>query len=149
MVSQVFKVIVAQFLWLLNVLVCFTLTLRRQFFRLFRRRRRQLSKADSVNNRNLNFRRADNGRNFLRTCRRLFSAVHLTKRPARRSATWQIRSYATGISQRASPTLYSTLLLSERLYPHLREIDAAAVQRLAAVADRNQATEIINELIYE
>jgi len=47
------------------------------------------------------------------------------------------------------PTLYSTLLLSERLYPHLREIDAAAVQRLAAVADRNQATEIINELIYE
>lgn len=47
------------------------------------------------------------------------------------------------------PILYSQLLLSERLYPHLREIDEAAAHRLAVIADRDQAAEIINELIYE
>ena len=47
------------------------------------------------------------------------------------------------------PALYSELLLSERLYPHLREIDAAVAHRLAVIADRTHAEEIINELIYE
>jgi len=45
--------------------------------------------------------------------------------------------------------LYASLLLSERLYPHLREIDEAAAHRLAVIADRDQAEEIINELVYE
>ena len=45
--------------------------------------------------------------------------------------------------------LYATLLLSEKLYPHLREIDEAAAHRLAVIADRHQAEEGINELIYE
>jgi hypothetical protein len=41
-------------------------------------------------------------------------------------------------------------LLSEKLYPRLREIDEAAAHRLAVIADRNQAEEIINaELVYE
>jgi len=48
------------------------------------------------------------------------------------------------------PITYNTLLLSERLFPHLREIDEAAANRLAAIPDRLQAEEIINsELIYE
>ena len=47
------------------------------------------------------------------------------------------------------PALYASLLLSERLYPHLRETDEAAAHRLATIADRNQVEEIINELIYE
>jgi len=48
------------------------------------------------------------------------------------------------------PALYAKLLLSERLYPHLREIDEAAAHRLAVIADRGQAEEIIsNELIYD
>ena len=48
------------------------------------------------------------------------------------------------------PALYATLLLSERLYPHLREIDEAAAHRLAVIADREQAEEIINsELVYD
>jgi hypothetical protein len=47
------------------------------------------------------------------------------------------------------PILYSQMLLSERLYPHLREIDEAAAHRLAAIPDRAQAEEIISELIYE
>ncbi|MCL2254802.1 MAG: TnpV protein [Lachnospiraceae bacterium] len=47
------------------------------------------------------------------------------------------------------PILYSKLLLSERLYPHLRETDEAAAHRLAVITDRYQAEEIINELIYE
>jgi hypothetical protein len=46
--------------------------------------------------------------------------------------------------------LYATLLLSEKLYPHLRSIDEAAAHRLAVIADREQAEEIINaELIYD
>jgi hypothetical protein len=45
--------------------------------------------------------------------------------------------------------VYASLLLSERLYPHLRETDEAAAHRLAVIADRGQAEEIINnELIY-
>jgi hypothetical protein len=47
------------------------------------------------------------------------------------------------------PALYAHLLLSERLFPHLREVDEAAAHRLAAVKDRLQAEETINELIYE
>ena len=48
------------------------------------------------------------------------------------------------------PILYASLLLSEKLYPHLREIDEAAANRLATVPDRLQAEEIINaELIYD
>jgi hypothetical protein len=44
---------------------------------------------------------------------------------------------------------YASLLLSEKLYPHLREIDEAIAHRLAVIANRNQAEEMINELIYE
>jgi hypothetical protein len=47
------------------------------------------------------------------------------------------------------PALYAQLLLSERLFPHLRETDEAAAHRLAAIKDRLQAEETINELIYE
>jgi hypothetical protein len=47
------------------------------------------------------------------------------------------------------PALYATLLLSEKLYPHLRTIDEAAAHRLAVIADCDQAEEIINELVYE
>ena len=47
------------------------------------------------------------------------------------------------------PILYSRLLLSERLFPHLREIDKAATTRLAAITDRETAHEIIlSELVY-
>jgi hypothetical protein len=46
--------------------------------------------------------------------------------------------------------LYSQLLLSERLYPHLREIDEAARNRFTAIADREIAHEIIlAELVYD
>ena len=41
------------------------------------------------------------------------------------------------------PILYSCLLLREELFPHLREIDEAAETRLQAIADREQAHEII------
>jgi hypothetical protein len=47
------------------------------------------------------------------------------------------------------PALCSQMLLSETLYPHLREIDEAAAQRLAVIADSEQAEEIIKELICE
>ena len=48
------------------------------------------------------------------------------------------------------PILYSQLLLSERLYPHLREIDEAARNRLTAISDREAAHEIIcAELVYD
>lgn len=43
------------------------------------------------------------------------------------------------------PVLYSKLLLSECLYPHLREIDEAAENRLAETSDREIAHEIILE----
>jgi hypothetical protein len=48
------------------------------------------------------------------------------------------------------PILYSRLLLTEKLYPHLREIDNAAAERLAAIGDPEIAREVIlTELIYE
>ena len=48
------------------------------------------------------------------------------------------------------PVLYSKLLLSERLFPHLREIDIAAQNRLTAITDREIAHEIIlAELVYD
>jgi hypothetical protein len=47
------------------------------------------------------------------------------------------------------PALYSEMLLSETLFPHLREIDQAAQSRLDAIPDRMQAREIIlAELVY-
>ena len=47
------------------------------------------------------------------------------------------------------PMLYSSLLLSERLYPLCREVDSAARHRLAAITDRADAHEIIlSELVY-
>jgi hypothetical protein len=46
-------------------------------------------------------------------------------------------------------TLYTKLLLTERLYPLCREVDEAAVHRLAHIADRNVAHEVIlSELVY-
>jgi len=47
------------------------------------------------------------------------------------------------------PILYSKMLLTETLYPHLREIDKAASHRLAVIKDREQSMESINELLYE
>ena len=45
--------------------------------------------------------------------------------------------------------LYNTLLLSEKLFPHLREIDEAAANRMAAIPDKEVAHEIIlDELVY-
>ena len=47
------------------------------------------------------------------------------------------------------PILYSTLLLSEKLYPICREVDEAAEHRLATIPNREQAHEIIlSELVY-
>jgi len=48
------------------------------------------------------------------------------------------------------PMLYSSLLLSERLFPLCREIDLAAKHRLATISDREIAHEIIlEELVYQ
>jgi len=47
------------------------------------------------------------------------------------------------------PILYSKMLLTETLYPHLREIDKAANHRLSIIKDREQARESINEILYE
>jgi hypothetical protein len=48
------------------------------------------------------------------------------------------------------PILYSQLLLSERLFPHLSEIDEAAQNRLTTIADHEIAYEIIlAELVYD
>jgi len=47
------------------------------------------------------------------------------------------------------PTLYTSLLLSERLYPICRGIDLAAAHRLATIEDGEMAREIIlSELVY-
>jgi hypothetical protein len=47
------------------------------------------------------------------------------------------------------PALYAELLLTERLYPLCREIDKAAADRLATIADREAAHEVIlSELVY-
>ena len=51
--------------------------------------------------------------------------------------------------RKEKPALYSELLLSERLYPLCREIDEAAVHRLAAIENREAAREIIiAELVF-
>ena len=48
------------------------------------------------------------------------------------------------------PILHSQLLLSERLFLHLREIDEAARNRLVTIADIEIAHEIIcAELVYD
>ncbi|MDR0294491.1 MAG: TnpV protein [Oscillospiraceae bacterium] len=48
------------------------------------------------------------------------------------------------------PILYNRLLLCEELFTHLREIDAAAENRLRTIADREQAHEtILAELVYD
>jgi hypothetical protein len=48
------------------------------------------------------------------------------------------------------PILSSRLLLSERLFPLLREVDEAARSRLETIADREIAHEIIlSELVYD
>jgi hypothetical protein len=50
--------------------------------------------------------------------------------------------------RREKPALYDSLLLSERLYPLCREVDEAAANRLATIADREVAHEIIlSELV--
>ena len=50
---------------------------------------------------------------------------------------------------REKPILYSTLLLSEKLYPICREVDTAARHRLTTISDRAVAHEIIlAELVY-
>jgi hypothetical protein len=47
------------------------------------------------------------------------------------------------------PVLYASLLLSERLFPLCREIDADAAHRLATIENRETAHEIILvELVY-
>jgi hypothetical protein len=47
------------------------------------------------------------------------------------------------------PALYSKLLLTEKLFPHLRETDEAARRRLETIPDREIAREIIlAELVY-
>lgn len=47
------------------------------------------------------------------------------------------------------PILYSNFVLTEKLFPHLREIDEAAKSRLATIPDREVAHEIIlAELVY-
>ena len=47
------------------------------------------------------------------------------------------------------PILYSTLLLSEKLYPICREVDSAVKHRLTTISDRAAAHEIIlSELVY-
>ena len=51
--------------------------------------------------------------------------------------------------RREKPSLYASLLLSERLYPLCREIDEAATHRLTEIADKEAAHEIIlSELAY-
>ena len=51
--------------------------------------------------------------------------------------------------RREKPSLYASLLLSERLYPLCREIDEAATHRLMEIADKEAAHEIIlSELVY-
>jgi hypothetical protein len=47
------------------------------------------------------------------------------------------------------PILYSTLLLSEKLYPLCRSVDEAAAHRLKAIGNREIAHEVILcELVY-
>ena len=47
------------------------------------------------------------------------------------------------------PILYSSLLLSEKLYPQCREVDEAAVHRLNTIGNAEIAHEVIlSELVY-
>jgi len=47
------------------------------------------------------------------------------------------------------PILYSSLLLSERLYPLCREVDEAAAHRLNTIGNTELAHEVIlSELVY-
>jgi len=47
------------------------------------------------------------------------------------------------------PVLYASLLLSERLFPLCREVDAAAAHRLATIENHETAHEIIlTELVF-
>ncbi|MDL2288203.1 TnpV protein [Oscillospiraceae bacterium OttesenSCG-928-F05] len=51
--------------------------------------------------------------------------------------------------RRGKPALYAELLLSERLHPLCRDVDEAAAHRLATIADRYAAHEVIlSELVY-
>ncbi len=50
--------------------------------------------------------------------------------------------------RRQKPALYASLLLAECLYPLCREVDEAAALRLAVIADREVAHEVIlSELV--
>ena len=50
--------------------------------------------------------------------------------------------------RKEKPTLYASLLLSEKLYPLCREVDEAAEHRLKTIADHEIAHEIIlSELV--
>ena len=44
--------------------------------------------------------------------------------------------YAATLPERTPPGLYSSLILSEKLYPHLLEIDRAACERMDAMLPR-------------
>ena len=58
---------------------------------------------------------------------------------------WMHKAYL----QEHRPILYNQLLLFERLYPLCREVDESAAHRLAVIADRETAHEIIiSELVY-
>jgi hypothetical protein len=47
------------------------------------------------------------------------------------------------------PILYNKLLLTEKLFPHLRDVDESAQTRLDAISDREIAHEIIlAELVF-
>jgi hypothetical protein len=51
--------------------------------------------------------------------------------------------------RREKPSLYASLLLSERLYPVCREIDQAAAHRLATIENRDTAHEaVLYELVF-
>jgi len=51
--------------------------------------------------------------------------------------------------RKEKPMLYTTLLLSEQLYPFCREVDEAAANRMAAIEDREIVREIIlSDLVY-
>jgi len=51
--------------------------------------------------------------------------------------------------KKEKPALYGLLLNSERLYPICREVDLAATHRLATIANREVAHEVVlTELVY-
>jgi hypothetical protein len=91
----------------------------------------------------------DNGISYVRVGDYLLPALKLSDPPD----APPIGRY--GIMRRAflrehRPIEYSRLLLSEQLFPHLREIDEAAAARLAGIGDREIAHEVIlAELVYD